>query len=329
MSNNHKSISSYVIEVVKVAGFASMVFLFETPANAQTAIEQQCYNAVQGKIAYDQAGNKSWSEANVRKLCQGTSNTNETTSCFQAEVSKHNDWNRGIESCKTGVVAVKNNGAYVLGLRVKWTSPQGVNKFEESKSAVGQTATIPLSAGARNIEIEGLAVGGKQIFKKSFSSVGMFAFTVGGTTFFPTIVDGLKPDLGNAIASGVKSESKKVETFVTGEKTPQGERSIKFNNQAGYVAEMIVVYNVNQSVGNGSLVPLPRTLSTPKITVGFTRPLIIPKDIALNQPIIVIIRGVGTVKKEIFSTTVPANFTGELCFKAYGTIFNPQGSKCN
>jgi hypothetical protein len=280
---------------------------------------------VQGKIAYDQAGNKSWSEANVRKLCKGTSNTNETTSCFQAEISKHNDWNRGIESCKTGVVEVKNNGAYVLELRVKWTSLQGGEKFEESKNAVGQTATIPLPAGARNISVEGLAVGGKQIFKKSFSSAGMYAFTVGGTTLNPTIADGLKPDLGNAISS----EAKKAETFVTGEKTPQGERSIKFNNQAGYVAEMIVLYNVNQNVGNGVTIPVPKTLTTPKITVGFTRPLIIPKDIVPNQPITVIIRGVGTVKKEFFSTTVPANFTGDLCFKASGTIFNPRGSNCN
>lgn len=281
---------------------------------------------MQGKIAYDQAGNKTWNEANVRKLCQGTSNINETTSCFQSEVSKHNDWNRGIESCKTGLVEVKNNGAYVLELRVKWTSLQGDNKFEEIRKSVGQTATIPLPAGARNIEILVSAVKGKQILKKSLSSGGMYAFTVGGTTFFPTIADGLNPDLGDEIAS----EAKKVETFVTGEKTPQGERSIKFNNQAGYVAEMIVIYNANQTVVvNGVTIPVPKTLTTPKITVGFTRPLIIPKDIVPNQPITVIIRGVGTVKKDFFSTTVPANFTGDLCFKASGTIFNPRGSKCN
>lgn len=89
---------------------------------------------------------------------------------------------------------------------------------------------------------------------------------------------------------------------------------------------------IKQSVGKlnlGVTITVPKTVTTPKITVGFTRPLIIPKDIAPNQPITVIIRGVGTVKNDVLSTTVPANFTGDLCFKASGTIFKPQGSKCN
>ena len=75
-----------------------------------------------------------------------------------------------------------------------------------------------------------------------------------------------------------------VNTHFTGEDIPDGERGIKFNNQAGYVAQMTVLYYVNQTT-NGVTVTVPKVLTTSKITAGFTRPLIIPSDIAKNKPI--------------------------------------------
>ncbi len=94
---------------------------------------------------------------------------------------------------KGGVIAVKNKGAYTMGLRVKWTSSDGVNRVEEIKwNAGGRAAAIPLSVGVRNIEVECWAVGGKQIFKRSFSTAGMYAFTVTGTTLVNKVADGLK-----------------------------------------------------------------------------------------------------------------------------------------
>ena len=119
-----------------------------------------------------------------------------------------------------------------------------------------------------------------------------------------------------------------INTYFTGDDIPVGDRGIKFNNQAGYVAQMTVLYYVNQTT-NGVTVTVPKVLSTPKITAGMTRPLIIPSDIAANKPIEVLIKGFGTTNDNFFSTTVATSFTGEVCYKAWGTIFSPQGGKCN
>lgn len=69
-------------------------------ANSGAGLEQQCFDAIQGKVAYDQAGNKWWGASDVQKLCAGTTNTAATIACFQAEIKSHNSWSRGIEACK-------------------------------------------------------------------------------------------------------------------------------------------------------------------------------------------------------------------------------------
>jgi hypothetical protein len=224
---------------------------------------------------------------------------------------------------KGGVIAVKNNGGFVMGLRVKWTSADGVNREEEIQNAGGRAATIPLSIGAHNIEAECWAVAGKQIFKKSFPSVGMYAFTVGGTTLSPTVADGLNSDIGEDL----KKFGNDVKTVVTGEKIPAGERGITFNNQAGYVAKMTVVYFMTETIG-GNQIPIAKALSTPAISLGFSRPLVIPRNTAKGMPISVVIEGIGTVKGKVFETTVAEAFNGNLCFKAWGTIFDAQGGPC-
>ncbi len=461
----------------------TMTFLWiqgQAQAQSPTPMEQQCMTAVQGKVAWNQAGNTNWGADNLRNVCQGTTNPSATIACFQAQIQTHNSWERGIAACKSkpvagelvrasydsnpyvldntitnenkwrwtggnpftrtiynpldggvllkyeqngqgnadacsgpsnpvykaffqqaclahdtnydapfglagfpnyangdstgkdladylfkkdmlmlskqnstalsksldetsaavffravqdfggyrggsdgrkvlakgGVVAVKNNGGFVMGLRVKWTSPDGSEKVEEIQNAGGRAATIPLSIGARNIEVECWAVAGKQIFKKSFPGVGMYAFTVGGTTLAPTLADGLNKDAGDEI-----------KTFVTGEKIPAGERGITFNNQAGYVAKLTVVYFMTETIG-GAQVPIAKALSTPAISLGFSRPLVIPRNTAKGMPISVVIEGIGTVKGKVLETTVPENFNGNLCFKSWGTIFDAKGGPC-
>ncbi|NNF01029.1 MAG: hypothetical protein HKN25_18575, partial [Pyrinomonadaceae bacterium] len=63
-------------------------------------LEQQCFNAVQGKVAYDRAGNKRWGAGNVQKLCKATKNPAATIACFKQEVQAHNSWSRGVNACK-------------------------------------------------------------------------------------------------------------------------------------------------------------------------------------------------------------------------------------
>ena len=91
---------------------------------------------------------------------------------------------------KGGVVAVVNSGAFVVDVEVHWQAPDGSQKSANVRKPVGQTAVIPLSVGARNIEVNCSAVAGKKILKRSYAGPGMYAFTVGGTTLLPSLAKG-------------------------------------------------------------------------------------------------------------------------------------------
>jgi len=77
-------------------------FTENSPAAATPSGQAQlCYNAVQGKVAWDRAGNKIWNNANVNKLCAGTTNPQATIDCFSSQIASHNNWGRAISSCAT------------------------------------------------------------------------------------------------------------------------------------------------------------------------------------------------------------------------------------
>ena len=105
-----------------------------------------------------------------------------------------------------------------------------------------------------------------------------------------------------------------------------GPKSITFNNQSGYVAEASVIYFQKQNIG-GQIIPLPVVKSTGNLSLGFSRHIDIPVEVE-NSSIQVFIKGVGTIKKNVYSTTVPSNFSGNRCFKSFGTIFDAKGSTC-
>lgn len=62
--------------------------------------ETNCFNNVQGKVAWSQAGKKTWGPANIKKLCAGTRNPSRTIACFKQGIASHNDWNKAINSCR-------------------------------------------------------------------------------------------------------------------------------------------------------------------------------------------------------------------------------------
>ena len=104
-------------------------------------------------------------------------------------------------------------------------------------------------------------------------------------------------------------------------------RSITFSNQAGYVAKMTVIYFVNQNMG-ATTAPLPQAVTTPTISLGVTNTQEIPRYLAKGMPISVLIEGIGTIKSKVWETSVPEGFNGNLCFKAWGTIFDAKGGPC-
>ncbi|AFY68756.1 hypothetical protein Pse7367_0445 [Thalassoporum mexicanum PCC 7367] len=107
-----------------------------------------------------------------------------------------------------------------------------------------------------------------------------------------------------------------------------GPKSITFNNQSGYVAKMTVIYHEYKDFGNGVIVTLPVVKSSGDLPLGFSRHVDIPENIA-DIPITVSITGTATIKSDIYSTTIPANFRGNKCFKTWATIFDAKAGTCN
>jgi hypothetical protein len=93
------------------------------------------------------------------------------------------------------------------------------------------------------------------------------------------------------------------------------------------VAKLTVVYFVNQNI-NGTQVPMAKALDTSAIPLGVSKTIEIPRDLAKGMPISLQIDGIGTTAGKVFATTVPEGFNGNLCFKAWGTIFDAKGGPC-
>ncbi|MBS1795848.1 MAG: hypothetical protein JSS81_18480 [Acidobacteria bacterium] len=108
-------------------------------------------------------------------------------------------------------------------------------------------------------------------------------------------------------------------------------RRIRFQNEAGFDAQLIVSYFTDEVI-NGNTVAMPKLISTGFINGlgGKYRFVAIPKKTSVGMPVMVSIQGSTTVKNNVWSTTLPADFTDnpQPCFKVWGTLFDPQGGKC-
>lgn len=147
-----------------------------------------------------------------------------------------------------------------------------------------------------------------------------------GTVFNPVYNDVAAID-GRTSTARQRDATDAIKAAFVGEEVQKGERGIKFNNQAGYAASMSVMYFMMKNI-SGVSVPTPVFVGTEKITAGFVRTVIIPQDTVPGMPINVTITGVATVSNPAYTTTVDGAFTGERCFKSYGSLFNPNGGPC-
>lgn len=425
-----------------IIGFA--IILMQTTASAQTALEKQCYVAVQGKVAWNQTGDKNWSEENLRKLCQNTTSPNVTIACFQREIQAHNSWDKGIAACKSEIVSyasqtkmpgaardidAKNGQAWIIGTGAvgndyeiyklagsNWIKVDGAaRRIAVEKSgipwAVNSTGKIyrrvnnvwqqmpepngatPVDIAISNSDEVWITVDNGTVSRWTGSGwTNLIAINARNVIFTPNpdqflIVDNDgkrfvresptswivgKDNTGladkyleyavelNGTRWGIDSSFNiwKLETVTAIEKpainirpvatsnelveraavnnpkpvvvskeTADGERAITFKNEAGYVAKLTVIYFMTERVG-GAAVPIVKTLSTPPISLGFSKSLVIPRNTAKGLPVSVEIEGFGTTKSKFFSTTVPEAFTGNLCFKSWGTIFDAKGGTC-
>ena len=60
---------------------------------------QKCFDLVQGKVAWNKAGNKKWSPGNVKNLCAGSHDPAKTIACFKKGIASHDQWSKAIAEC--------------------------------------------------------------------------------------------------------------------------------------------------------------------------------------------------------------------------------------
>lgn len=195
---------------------------------------------------------------------------------------------------------------------------RSVSKSVTSESIlVLKNVIMKITAPQQPIQIEFYGAGVEGKFKKiamtdlPVSSADALCYKIEGTEFHPTL----------ATCDDTVGDTTSTET-----------RQIRFQNEAGYDAEMMVTY-FDDLVQNGVTIPVGKSITTGLINGlgGKFRLVTIPKNISKGQPIIISLKGNATMKNDIWSTKLPADFSGSPmpCFKVWGTLFSPQGGSCN
>ncbi len=219
-------------------------------------------------------------------------------------------------------ITFKNNGAYQAHMTVTYYDkdasgndvPTTVNGnplevLESDSIEVPVTqSTKPITVSIKN------NWGGNEFFTTSATAnfTGELCYKSEGTTFSPNA----------AACDGTMGD------------TSGNTRQIRFQNDAGYDAKMLIFYWVDQKV-NGTMIATLKTLDTGMINGlgGKFRLLTIPKKTSAGKPILVHLIGNATVKgsDDVYATQVPGDFAAspQQCFKTWGTLFNPSGGTCN
>ena len=84
-------------QLIKLAIVISSIALALNPLTAQASDhESECFNAVQGKIPWNDEKNMNWEPKNVKQLCAGTTKPTEPGACFLSVLDGRVNWGKGI-----------------------------------------------------------------------------------------------------------------------------------------------------------------------------------------------------------------------------------------
>jgi len=222
-------------------------------------------------------------------------------------------------------IKIFNNAGFVGKVTATYYDKQGVAKTVKSKELLvlqDDTLEIPSETSPKPIEIKFLK--GTGITAQITSQYAEFSTVTIPASFSGELCYRVEGTLVNPVVSNCDNS--------IGDATNSDVRQIRFQNDAGYDAQMTVMYFVNEVV-DGNSIPVPKTIVSGFINGlgGKFRMLNIPKNTAPNMPIQIILGGNATVKDGIFATTLPADFAASPapCFKVWGTLFDPKGGTCN
>jgi hypothetical protein len=72
--------------------------LLATPLAMANDHETQCFNDIQGKLAWnDEDNNMNWDPENVKQLCKGTTKPTEPRKCFSTVKTGRVEWGKGTD----------------------------------------------------------------------------------------------------------------------------------------------------------------------------------------------------------------------------------------
>lgn len=222
-------------------------------------------------------------------------------------------------------IKIFNNAGFVGRMTATYYDKQGVAKTVSSKELMvlqADTLEIPLETSPKPIEVKFLK--GTGVNAQINSQYAEFSTVAIPPTFSGELCYRVEGTLVNPVVSNCDNS--------IGDATSSDIRQIRFQNDAGYDAQMTVMYYVNEVV-NGNSIPMLKSVASGFINVlgGKFRLLNIPKETSPNMPITIHLVGNATVKDGVFSTALPANFPASPapCFKVWGTLFDPKGGTCN
>ncbi|MCB1693888.1 MAG: SUMF1/EgtB/PvdO family nonheme iron enzyme, partial [Pseudomonadales bacterium] len=77
----------------------SLAAVDEAPKGLNSQNELACASMVQGKVAWNRAGNTNWQPVTIERLCRGTNNPSARIGCFEASIQAHDQWALAINEC--------------------------------------------------------------------------------------------------------------------------------------------------------------------------------------------------------------------------------------
>lgn len=61
--------------------------------------EERCRGMVDGRVAYDRSGSKSWNPDNINRLCAGATDADARIACFEGRIAAGEGWDSAIDAC--------------------------------------------------------------------------------------------------------------------------------------------------------------------------------------------------------------------------------------
>ena len=103
------------------------------------------------------------------------------------------------------------------------------------------------------------------------------------------------------------------------------DRTITFYNTAGFTAKLMIMY---YPPPNEQGISMPLILMSEDLPSGQGKSFLIPES-GPNTKVTVKLVGISTLNDDFFTEVLDWDFTGAHCYKAWGTLFSPQGGKCD